>query len=184
MPAKSAKKSATAKSAKPKVAARPKAAPKSQTTARKTTAKPKATSTRTGTASKADGAAGVKAWLADVKPEHRAIVKRIDALVGSTIPGIQRHVKWRKPSQPLGVPFYGKPGQGWLVALWSFKDNVTVGFYAVGLEPTPPLGIVHGKGIRIHDASEFGEAQLRSWLEQSRELPGWGSGSKEFQGAR
>lgn len=128
----------------------------------------------------ADGAADVKAWLANVKPEHRALVRRIDALVGKTIPGIQRHVKWRKPSQPLGVPFYGRPGQGWLVALWSFKDYVTVGLYARGLEPTPPDPQVNGRAIKIYDPAQFDEAQLRSWLEQSRELDGWGKGSPEL----
>lgn len=154
----------------------PKAAPaKAKPTSSK--AKPK---TGAKPAKKNDGSADVKAWIANVRPEHRQLVRRIDALIGKTIPGIQRHVKWRKPSQPLGVPFYGRPGQGWLVALWSFKDYVTVGLYARGLEPTPPDPQVNGRALKIHDPDDYDEAQLESWLEQSCDLEGWGKGSPEF----
>jgi len=129
-----------------------------------------------------NGAVGVEAWIADVKPEHRAIVKRLDALIRKTIPGIQRHVKWRKPSQPLGVPFYGVPGQGWIAAMWSFKDRVGIAFFAGNdLQPRPPLVSVSQRRVDIHDESEYDEAQLRSWLQQARELPGWGKGSAELR---
>ncbi|MCA1819716.1 MAG: DUF1801 domain-containing protein [Halobacteriales archaeon] len=162
----------------------PKAALKSpKKTGRKpTTAKPKAASGRPGSAGKAEGEAAVKAWIASVKPEHRPLVQRIDALIGKTIPGIQRHTKWRKPSNPLGTPFYGRPGQGWIVALWSFKEYVSVGFFAgASLVPPPPVPSVQVRRIDIHDESEYDERQLRSWLEQARDLPGWGKGSQELQ---
>lgn len=154
--------------------------PAKKTAAKAGVSKPKAKSSLKA-AKKGDGTADVKTWLAAVKPEHRALAKRIDGLIGKAIPGIQRHVKWRKPSQPLGVPFYGLPGQGWLMALWSFKDYITVGLYARGLGPQPPEPIVNGRGIKIHDPAQFDDAQLKSWLEQSRELPGWGAGSPEFK---
>ena len=54
-----------------------------------------------------NGAAGIRAWIDGVKPEHRLLAKRLDALIAKTIPGVRRAIKWRKPSQPLGVPFYG-----------------------------------------------------------------------------
>ena len=148
--------------------------------------------TREASASDADGAAGVRAWIAGVKPEHRSLVKRIDALISEMIPSVRRAIKWRKPSQTLGVPFYGLPGHGWIVAMWSFKDRVGVGFIAgTRLHPEPPVTSMAGpwnrgtsakaRRIDIHDESEFDEAQLRSWLEQSRELPGWGEGSEELE---
>jgi hypothetical protein len=88
----------------------------------------------------ADGAAGVQAWIDGVKPEHRLLAKRVDALIVKTIPGVRRAIKWRKPSQPLGVPFYGLPDQGWIVAMWSFKDSLGVGFIAgTLLDPKPPV---------------------------------------------
>src|SRR5262249_966289 len=126
-----------------------------------------------------------------VKPEHRLLVKRIDALIAKTVPGVHRAIKWRKPSQPLGVPFYGLPDHGWIVAMGSFKDSVGVGFFAgTLLDPEPrvaKMAVPWNRGseakarrIDIHDESEFDELQLRSWLEQARELPGWGKGSAEL----
>lgn len=143
---------------------------------------PKKAAKRASKGKSGDGTADVKEWLAAVKPEHRKLVRRIDALIGKTIPGIQRHVKWRKPSQPLGVPFYGRPGQGWIVAMWSFKEYVGVGFFAgPKLEPVPASVAAQVRRVDIHDESEYDEAQMRSWLEQARDLPGWGSGSAELQ---
>jgi hypothetical protein len=143
-------------------------------------------------ANNADGAAGVRAWIVGVKLEHRSLVNRIDALIGEVIPDIRRAIKWRKPSQPLGVPFYGLPGQGWIAAMWSFKDRVGLGFIAgTLLDPEPPVTSMAGpwnrgasmkaRRIDIHDESEFDEAQIRSWLEQVRDLPGWGDVSAELE---
>ena len=138
-----------------------------------------------------DGATGVRAWINGVKPEHRLLAQRLDALIAKTIPGVRRAIKWRKPSQPLGVPFYGLPDQGWIVAMWSFKDRVGVGFFAgTLLHPEPPVTSMAGpwnrgtkvkaRRIDIYDGSDYDEAQLRSWLEQARELPGWGNASEEL----
>jgi hypothetical protein len=127
----------------------------------------------------------------DVAKQERVIAKRVDALIAKTIPGVRRAIKWRKPSQPLGVPFYGLPDQGWIVAMWSFKDSLGVGFIAgTLLDPEPPVAKMAGtwnrgsmakaRRIDIPNESEFDESQMRSWLEQARELPGWGKGSVEL----
>lgn len=139
-----------------------------------------------------DGDAGVRAWIDGVKPAHRGMVARIDALIGAVIPKVRRAIKWRKPTQPLGVPVYGLPGKGWMVLMWSFKNHVSVGFVAgTLLEPPPPVDKMaspwsrtlpfRGRRADYPDASAFDEAQLRSWLEQARDLPGWGPGSAELQ---
>ncbi|MEO4046963.1 DUF1801 domain-containing protein [Pseudomonas sp. CAU 1711] len=130
-----------------------------------------------------DGAAGVQAWIAGVKPEHRPIVERMDGLIEEIVPNVRRGIKWRKPSQPLGIPFYGTPDQGWIVAIWSFKDKVGIGFIAgTELNPEPPVakmsgpwnsGYTQGRRIDVHDESEFDEPLIRSWLEQALHLPGW-----------
>lgn len=127
---------------------------------------------------------GVRAWLGGVVPEQRALVARIDAIIEEELPDVHRAIKWRKPSQPLGIPFYGLSGQGWVAAMWSFKDRVGVGFFAGSmLEPQPPVdkmagpwnrGPVKARRLDLRDVSELDEAQLRSWLAQVREHPGWG----------
>ena len=132
-----------------------------------------------------DSVQGVQAWIDGVKPEHSALARRIDALISEIIPDVRCAIKWRKPSQPLGIPFYGLPGHGWIVAMWSFKDRLGVGFFAgTLLHPEPPVismagpwnrgSSVKARRVDIHDDSEFDEVQLRSWLEQAVKLPGWG----------
>lgn len=131
-----------------------------------------------------EGKKSVQAWIDGVKPEHSLIVIRVDALINEIYPDIVCTTKWHKPSQPLGVPFYGLPDKGWMFAIWSFKDSVGVGFIAgTLLDPEPPVAKMAGpwnratvykaRRIDIHNDSEFDEKLLRSWFEQSKELPGW-----------
>ena len=87
-----------------------------------------------------NGVESVKAWIDGVKPEQRSIAIRIDFLIREIIPDIQCTTKWHKPSQLLGVPFYGLPDKGWMIAMWSFKDRLGVGFIAgTLLDPEPPV---------------------------------------------
>jgi hypothetical protein len=146
---------------------------------------------RASSAKHDDGAAGVRAWIAAVKAEHRPVAKRVDTLIAEQVPGMRRAIKWRKPSQPLGVPFYGLPDRGWIVALWSFKDRVTVGFFAGSLLDQQAgltklagpwnKGAVKARRLDIPTGSELDEALLRSLLSQARQLPGWGKGSAELE---
>ncbi|ESU21432.1 hypothetical protein FEDK69T_24990 [Flavobacterium enshiense DK69] len=130
------------------------------------------------------GEQNVQAWIDGVKPEHSSIVSRIDKLIREVIPEIRCTTKWHKPSQPLGVPFYGLPDKGWMIALWSFKDSVGIGFIAgTLLHPEPPVTKMAGpwnraieykaRRIDIHNDKDFDEKLIRSWLKQALELPGW-----------
>ncbi|MFV8347897.1 DUF1801 domain-containing protein [Flavobacterium sp. ZB4P13] len=131
-----------------------------------------------------EGKKSVQAWIDGVKPEHSSIVIRVDALIREILPDILSSTKWHKPSQPLGVPFYGLPDKGWMFAMWSFKDSVGVGFIAgTLLNPEPPVAKMAGpwnrgteykaRRIDIHDESDFDEKLFRSWLTQAKNLPGW-----------
>lgn len=53
------------------------------------------------------GEESVKAWSEGIKPEHSTMARRFDNLIRELIPDIRCATKWHKPSQPLGVPFYG-----------------------------------------------------------------------------
>ncbi|MGX7666702.1 DUF1801 domain-containing protein [Flavobacterium pedocola] len=131
-----------------------------------------------------EGNKSVQAWIDSVKPEHSLTVIRVDTLIREILPDIVCTTKWHKPSQPLGIPFYGLPDKGWMFAMWSFKDSVGVGFIAgTLLNPEPPVAKMAGpwnrtsdykaRRIDIHNDSEFDEEQLRSWLTQAKDLPGW-----------
>ncbi|MCB0804933.1 MAG: DUF1801 domain-containing protein [Bacteroidales bacterium] len=132
-----------------------------------------------------NGEKSIQAWLDGIKPEQRLLTLRVDNLIRSLIPNITGTTKWHKPSQPLGVPFYGIHGKGWIVAMWSFKEKLGIGFFAGSLlHPEPPVTSMAGpwnrgtdvkaRRIDIHNESEFDETLIRSWLEQARDLPGWG----------
>lgn len=131
-----------------------------------------------------EGKDRVEAWIDGVKSEHSLIVIGVDALIREIYPEIVRSTKWHKPSQPLGIPFYGLESKGWMFAMWSFKDCVGVGFFAgTLLDPEPPVAKMAGpwnrgtehkaRRIDIHSDSDFDEELLRSWFTQAKNLPGW-----------
>ena len=127
-------------------------------------------------ASASEGRAGVKAWLAGIAPEQRGLARRIDALIVKTVPGVVSAIKYRKPSAPLGVPFYGLAETGWLLHVNDLKGRVRLTFYAGGaLRPAPPLPSPAGsRAIDIPNDAEVDEKQLAAWLKQATKLPGWG----------
>lgn len=124
---------------------------------------------RAGTAGKADGHGAVKTWIASVKPEHRAIVERIDDIVADVVPDVRYAIKW-------STPMFGREGIGWFAAMASFKEHVGINFFnGVSLKPKPPGG--EGKGmrsVRIETMAELDEKQLRDWMKQASKNKGWG----------
>ena len=146
--------------------ARPKRVPD-----KRTSAKPKASAS-----SDADGRPAVKAALAAVPAEQRALARRLDELILRTVPGAVSRVKYRKPSQPLGVPFYGLAGGGWFVFLNPLKGRIRLTFFAgTGLKPAPPITAPGGsRAIDIASAAEMDEKTLTGWLRQAAKLKGWG----------
>lgn len=126
----------------------------------------------------------VQAWINGIQPEHGVMAQKVDLLIKEVIPEIHFTTKWHKPSQPLGVPFYGIIDKGWMIAMWSFKNEFSVGFIAgTRLIPEPPVTKMSGpwnrnseykaRRIDIRNQSEFDEKLIRSWIEQSKRLPGW-----------
>ena len=135
-----------------------------------------ATSAKTSASSGPDGRGAVRAALDAVPAEQRRLAKRLDKLILAAIPGAVSGVKYRKPSQPLGVPFYGLAETGWLLHLNPLKGRVRLTFFAgSGLKPSPPIAAPGGsRAIDIPSESELDEKQLRAWLQQAKKLPGWG----------
>lgn len=123
-----------------------------------------------------DGRPAVEAWLTHVKPDHQSIVRRIDALILKAIPDAVCAVKFRKPSNPWGVPFYGLAGTGWIVSVNSLKAQVRLIFFAGNaLKPIPPLAAPpKARAIDVSTGDELDERQIKAWLQQARKLPGWG----------
>src|SRR5579859_578119 len=68
---------------------------------------------KSGRMAMADGHDAIEVWLGRVKPELQPLVRRLDQLILDAVPDAVCAVKW-------GVPFYGLPDQGWIVAINSF----------------------------------------------------------------
>lgn len=118
---------------------------------------------------KADGDAPVQAYIAALPGWKREIGRRVDALVVRSVPGVCKAVKWNSP-------FYGLPGQGWLLSLHAFKHYVKLAFFrGSALRPLPP-GDSTSEDTRyldVHETDQLNERQLGAWLKQAAALPGW-----------
>ena len=125
---------------------------------------------------KTDGRPAVEAWLDNVKPAHRNVARRIDALILETVPHAVSGVKFRKPTNPGGVPFYGVAGDGWLVSVNSLKAQIRVIFFAGNsLKPMPPLAAPpRARAVDVMNDEDLDERQFVAWLKQAQKLPGWG----------
>jgi len=157
---KGAAKRIAAKAAKPR-----KTAPKSQSGR---AVKPKLLSGGNPQIAKGYGDAPVQAYIAAMPGWKRDVGRRLDALIGRTVPGVAKAVKWNSP-------FYGVEDQVWFLSYHCFAKYVKVAFFrGASLFPLPP-GASKQKDVRyldIHEDEELDEAQLAAWVKQASLLPG------------
>lgn len=119
---------------------------------------------------KADGDAPVQAWLAALPGWKGELGRRLDTLIGSTIPGVRRAVKWNSP-------FYGVEGRGWFLGVHAFTRYLKLTFFqGAALQPAlpGPSKSQDARHLDLHEGEPLDEARLRAWLRQAAELPGWG----------
>jgi hypothetical protein len=157
---KGAAKRIAAKAAKPR-----KTAPKSQSGR---AVKPKLLSGGNPQIAKGYGEAPVQAYIAAMPGWKRDVGRRLDALIGRTVPGVAKAVKWNSP-------FYGIEDQVWFLSFHCFAKYIKVAFFrGASLRPVPP-GPSRQKDVRyldIHENDEFDEAQFAAWVKQASRLPG------------
>lgn len=128
----------------------------------------------TGKASSAKAAVGDKpvfAYIASLPQPQREIAERVDALAASTLPGLQRSVKW-------GMAYYGV-GDGWCFCCGGFADHVKLMFVnGAALEPVPPVTpVAMGKstrGVEPKSVADLDERQIAAWMIQVASAPGVG----------
>lgn len=114
------------------------------------------------------GNAPVASYIAAVPGWKHGIVRAVDELVVSTIPGVKKAVKWN-------TPLYGLDGSTWFLSMHCFKTYVRLTFFnGTELDPLPEKSS-KVPGVRYHD---IGEAQgidtdrLTAWINQAVLLPG------------
>ena len=118
------------------------------------------------------GDAPVQAYIAAIPGWKRDLGRRLDALIGRTVPGVRKAVKWNSPL--YGVEGPGK-GETWFLGIHVFTKYVKVAFFrGTSLRPVPP-GESKQKEVRyldIHEDDQIDEAQVAAWVKQASQLPG------------
>ncbi len=155
--------------AKPKPAQRK--TTKSTTAPAVMTTLPVAMTGRASPAKAADGDEPVFAYIRSLPQPQRAIAERVDALAASTLPGLQRAVKW-------GMAWYGV-GDGWCFSCGGFAGHVKLTFgRGTSLDPVPPIAPIGmgktSRGVDIASADALNERQAAAWMLQATALPGFG----------
>jgi hypothetical protein len=128
----------------------------------------------TGKASPAKAAVGDKPvfdYIATLPQPQRGIAEAVDALAASTLPGLERSVKW-------GMAYYGV-GDGWCFSCGGFAGHVKLMFVnGNALEPEPPVTpIGMGKatrGVELASLDELDAAVVAEWMRQATSVPGVG----------
>lgn len=118
---------------------------------------------------KGDGDEPVRAYV-DAMPGWKHDVGRaLDAVVVSEVPGVRKAVRWNSP-------FYGVEGRGWFVTFHCFTNYVKVTFFAgASLDPEPPVAGKDptARSVHLAEGDEVDTEQLRRWIRQASEIPGW-----------
>ena len=128
----------------------------------------------TGKASPAKAAAGdqpVFDYIASLPQPQRGIAEAIDELAASTLPELQRAVKW-------GMAYYGV-GDGWCFSSGGFAGHVKLMFVnGNALVPEPPVTpIGMGKatrGVELGSLDELDPGVVAEWMRQATSVPGVG----------
>ena len=134
----------------------------------KTSTKPVLLSGGNPQIAKGDGDAPVQAYIAAMPGGKSEAGRRLDALIGRTVPGVTKAVKWN-------TPFYGVEGQGWFLAFHCFTRYIKVTFFrGQSLKPVPPVASKSGdtRYFHIHEDEPLDEAQFAAWVKQASRLPG------------
>jgi hypothetical protein len=116
------------------------------------------------------GDAPVQAYIAAMPGWKSSIGRRLDALIGRTVPGVRKAVKWNSP-------FYGAAdeSQGWFLSMHCFTRYIKVAFFrGASLRPVPPGQSKHQevRYLDIHEDDQFDEPQIVDWVKQAMQLPG------------
>jgi hypothetical protein len=117
---------------------------------------------------KGHGDGPVQAYIAAMPGWKRDVGRRLDALIGEALPGVEKAVKWNSP-------FYGVTGQGWFLSFHCFTRYVKVAFFqGAALRPPPPGPSKHPhvRYLDIHEGEAPDEAQFTDWVRQASRLPG------------
>jgi len=112
--------------------------------------------------------AEIDEWIASRMPGLQPMLKRLDALIRTTIPGVQYAIKWNRAH-------YGLPKTGWMFELVPYDVSVNVVFFGgADFDSPPPLGSRdRARYVKLITIDEATSPEMRAWLKQAARTPGW-----------
>ena len=132
------------------------------------TTKPKLLSGGNPQIAKADGDAPVQEYIAAM-PGWKADVGRwLDALIGRTVPGVKKAVRWNSP-------FYGVEGQGWFLGVHCLTKYIKVAFFkGSALTPLPPESSKKPevRYFHIYEGDTPDDELVAGWIRQAAAMDG------------
>ena len=115
----------------------------------------------------------VDAKIASLGDWRGALLTRIRLLIREAVPDVVEEVKWRKPSNPLGVPTWSHAGI--ICTGESYKDKVKLTF-PKGSSLSDPHGLFNASltGVRravdVWEKDELDEAALQDLFREAAAL--------------
>ncbi len=101
--------------------------------------------------------AAISARIAAVGDWRGETLERLRALIGEALPDVVETMKWKKPSNPAGVPVWERAGGGILCTGDAFKGKVKITF-GRGAMLADPDGLFNagldGNAMRAIDLAE------------------------------
>ena len=101
--------------------------------------------------------AAISARIAAVVDWRGETLERLRALIGEALPDVVETMKWKKPSNPAGVPVWERAGGGILCTGDAFKGKVKITF-GRGAMLADPDGLFNagldGNAMRAIDLAE------------------------------
>src|SRR5215210_7313146 len=112
--------------------------------------------------------ADIDDWMRRVMPDLQPIVTGLDAVIRSTIPGLEYAVKWKKAH-------YGLPEHGWIIEMVAYDVSVNLVFFGGSdFDSPPPLGDTdRSRYVKVRTVAEAQGAEIQRWIEQAARVPGW-----------
>jgi len=116
----------------------------------------------------------IDAMIEDLDDWRGETLSRIRDLIKEAVPDVVEEVKWRKPSNPFGVPVWSRDGI--ICTGETYKDKVKLTF-AEGASLDDPAGLFNAslegkqrRAIDLHESDEIDEKAFKALLRAAAEL--------------
>ena len=118
-----------------------------------------------------DGTAGIDRKIASLGDWRGAVLASVRRLIREADPDVIEEVKWRKPSNPLGVPTWEHAGI--ICTGETYKDKIKLTF-ARGAALEDPSGLFNAsldagtrRGLDIHQGHEIDETAFKALIREA-----------------